>query len=105
MTTFLPAAAATCGWAAIPPTASTAASIARAKNRTDRWRDALWAPSWATGNGLASSLPERRAWGAATVGVVPPTAGRRARGARRRGRPDDAWDGGRPAGGTDRGAG
>src|SRR5258708_38935020 len=73
MTTFLPAAAATSGWAASPPTAMTEASAAIAMRRNDpkvRRPDALWAPWWDTGNALASSPPEHRAWGAVTVGVA-----------------------------------
>src|SRR3954453_18955677 len=44
-------------------------------SRTARWVDARWAPFAGTGKTLASSLPERRAWGQATVGE-PPRAGR-----------------------------
>jgi hypothetical protein len=44
----------------------------------DRRRDALWAPFWDTGNALASSPPEHRAWGAVTVGGA--AGDRRARG-------------------------
>src|SRR6476646_8898949 len=67
MTTFLPAASATCGCVVSPPTARTAARAVMAANRTVRWPDARWAPFGDTGNALASSPPERRAWGTATV--------------------------------------
>ena len=71
-------------------------------DRNERRRDARWAPSWDMGNALASSPPEHRAWGAVTVGVLPPVAGERAdtrRGARR----EDGGDRGevRPGGGAD----
>src|SRR6476646_2985632 len=81
MTTFWPAAATADGWIASPPTARTEAMTATPKGRmveNDRRRDALWAPSWDTGNALASSPPEHRAWGAETVGGA--AGDRRARG-------------------------
>src|SRR5438034_911752 len=74
MTTFLPAAATFSGWVASPPTARTAAIMVMAINRTvwnDRRRHARWAPCWVTGNALASSPPERRAWGAVTGSARP----------------------------------
>src|SRR6476620_6566799 len=81
MTTFMPAAATGSGWVASPPTARTEAMAAMPMSRmleNDLRRDALWAPSWATGNALASSPPEHRAWGAVTVGDA--AGDRRARG-------------------------
>src|SRR5215210_7087767 len=71
MTTFLPEASAIWVLAARPPAARMEASAATAISRitrNGRWTDALWAPSWETGNALASSPPEHRAWGAVTVG-------------------------------------
>src|SRR4051812_37976415 len=47
--------------------AMTDANTATTTSRTDRWPDALWAPSWETGNARASSPPEHHAWGAVTV--------------------------------------
>src|SRR5215210_2310409 len=78
MTTFLPAAATSFGWLTRPPTAKAAAMSRVTLSRSDRWPDALWAPLLGTGKTLASSLPEHRAWGTATV-VVPPAAEGRAR--------------------------
>src|SRR5262245_15169634 len=66
MTTFARAVAASTGWAAKRVVATTAAIVIPTTIRRIRLADALWAPSWATGNGLASSLPEHRAWVAVT---------------------------------------
>src|SRR4029079_8428996 len=92
MTTFRPAASAAAGGVATRPTASTAARAVMTARRTVRWLDARWAPRGDTGNALASSPPESRAWGTATVVGAADGGGARAqRGARAR----DAWDGGR----------
>ena len=51
--------------ARVPTPTTSAATMVKTVRRMDRWLDALWAPSLVTGKILASSLPERRAWGAA----------------------------------------
>src|SRR6478672_1805788 len=61
MTTLMVGVAAAAGRAAAPVVAKTAAIARLTSSRRVRWPDALWAPSWWTGNALASSLPEHRA--------------------------------------------
>src|SRR5262245_17509500 len=67
MTTFMSDTAAAAGRAATPLAANVAAIVRLTASRRSLWPDALWAPSWATGNALASSLPEHRAWVTVTV--------------------------------------
>ncbi len=68
--TTLRLAASACG--ATTVIAVTIRRAAKAPVSSDRTflEDARWAPLLLSGNRLASSLPERHAWGRATVGAV-----------------------------------
>src|SRR4051812_37564355 len=70
----------------MPRPMTRAAARVIALSRAVRWEDARWAPSAGTGNLLASSLPERRAWGQATVGGAAGAGRGSGRRARHRGR-------------------
>ena len=69
MTTFWDAAWA-CGAVALIAVTMTRAAKTPVSADRSFLADARWAPFSLSGNRLASSLPERRAWGRATVGVV-----------------------------------
>src|SRR5262245_60983389 len=71
MTTLMPAAEVEFGLVAAIAATSANAS-ARTVSRTDRWRDARWAPLSGTGKSLASSPPEQpEAHGLTVVGTAP----------------------------------
>ena len=78
MTTFAVAALASGAAAVVAVTTMRAAKIAISSDRIFL-SDARWAPRAWSGNSRASSLPERHAWGGATVGLGAVDGGRRGR--------------------------